>query len=76
MNVEPDASYSVIRKNYYRIAKETHPDRAGNDPDKAKIFKEAAEAFQVLGDTELRSKFDKEGQVRVVQQYIVAVYIC
>ncbi|GMH72064.1 hypothetical protein TrST_g2563 [Triparma strigata] len=62
LNVEPDASYSVIRKNYYRIAKETHPDRAGNDPDKAKIFKEAAEAFQVLGDTELRSKFDKEGQ--------------
>ncbi|GMI17637.1 hypothetical protein TrLO_g4458 [Triparma laevis f. longispina] len=62
LNVEPDADYSTIRKNYYKIARDTHPDRAGDDPEKAKTFKEAAEAFQVLGDTELRAKFDKEGQ--------------
>lgn len=60
LGVSKTASDEEIKKLYKKLAKQYHPDSASADIDK---FKEAAEAFEVLGDTEKRSIYDRYGTV-------------
>ena len=63
LEVDWKADTETIRKSYYRLAKEYHPDRhfASGDPDtKMKltaIIEALSRAYQILKDDELRSEY-------------------
>lgn len=62
LEVQATAEESKIKRQYYQMARMYHPDKNPGDPEAAAKFKDVAEAYQVLSDPELRSKYDKEGK--------------
>ena len=58
LGVEKNASSEDIKKAYYKLAHQYHPDKKGGDEKK---FKEINEAYQVLSDKEKRSNYDRFG---------------
>ena len=58
LGVEKGASQDEIKKAFRTLAHKHHPDKTGGDEAK---FKEANEAYQVLGDQEKRQKYDQFG---------------
>jgi molecular chaperone DnaJ len=61
LGVAKDASADDIKRAYRRLALKYHPDRNPNDAEAEKKFKESAEAYEVLGDSDKRSKYDRFG---------------
>ncbi|OGZ22907.1 MAG: molecular chaperone DnaJ [Candidatus Nealsonbacteria bacterium RIFCSPLOWO2_01_FULL_41_9] len=59
LGVKKDASAEEIKRAYYKMAHQYHPDKGGGDEKK---FKEVNEAYQVLSDKEKRSQYDQFGQ--------------
>lgn len=55
--VSQDASQDNIKKAYHRLANKYHPD-VSEDPDCARKFREANEAYNLLKDTEQRTIYD------------------
>ena len=62
LGVSRTASKEEIRKAFKKIARENHPDAKPDDPAAANKFKDAAEAYDVLGDDEKRKKYDQFGE--------------
>ncbi len=62
LGVSRSATQDEIRKAYKKLARENHPDVKPGDEEAAKRFKEAAEAYDVLGDEEKRKKYDQFGE--------------
>ena len=60
LGVKKGASAEEIKKAYYKMAHQYHPDKGGGDEGK---FKEVNEAYQVLSDKQKRDQYDKFGQV-------------
>lgn len=58
LGVDKSASQEDIKKAFRKKAHEFHPDKKGGDEAK---FKEANEAYQVLGDSDKRVKYDQFG---------------
>jgi len=61
LGVSKTVSEDDLKKAYRKLAFENHPDRNQNDPQAAERFKEAAEAYQVLSDTDKRAAYDRFG---------------
>jgi molecular chaperone DnaJ len=61
LGVARDAPPDEIKKAYRRQALKHHPDRNPGDREAEEKFKEAAEAYSVLGDPEKRSVYDRFG---------------
>lgn len=61
LGVERNASERELKKAYRRLALENHPDRNPDDAAAEARFKEAAEAYSVLSDTEKRGVYDRFG---------------
>lgn len=61
LGVSRDASDTEIKRAFRRIARELHPDVNDHDPDAEEKFKQAAEAYEVLSDSERRSTYDRFG---------------
>lgn len=61
LGVAKDASEADIKKAYRTLAKKYHPDANPGNKEAEEKFKEASEAFAVLGDTEKRAKYDQYG---------------
>lgn len=62
LGVDKKASDEEIKKAYRKLAKKYHPDlNQGNEKAQEK-FKEANEAYEVLGDSEKRKQYDMFGQ--------------
>ena len=61
------ASDADIRKAYRRLALRWHPDRNPGDASAEERFKELAEAYSVLIDTNRRRMYDRDGFVRFGQ---------
>jgi molecular chaperone DnaJ len=59
--VARDASAEDIKKAYRQLALKHHPDRNPGSKEDEEKFKEAAEAYSVLADTEKRSVYDRFG---------------
>lgn len=62
LGVAKNAPEKEIKSAYRRLAKKMHPDANPNDPKKAEErFKEISEAYEVVGDSEKRKKYDALG---------------
>ncbi len=61
LGVSKDASQREIKKAFKQKAQEHHPDRS-DDPDAEEVFKEIAEAYEVLSDEEMRERYDRFGK--------------
>ena len=61
LGVERDASETQIKKAFRQLARELHPDVNAHDPDAEEKFKEAAEAYEILSDSERRATYDRYG---------------
>ena len=55
------ATAEEIKKGYRKTALKYHPDKNPDDPAAEGRFKEAAEAYEVLSDSEKRAKYDQYG---------------
>lgn len=60
MGVARDADMAAIKKAYRRLVKECHPDTHPGDRQAEERFKQIAEAYGVLIDTEKRRQYDNE----------------
>ena len=61
LGVGRDASDAQIKKAYRTQALKYHPDKNKGDEQAESRFKEAAEAFEVLSDSEKRATYDRYG---------------
>src|SRR5580765_4142590 len=59
--VSREAVDSEIKKTFRRLARELHPDVNRHDPEAEEKFKEAAEAYEILSDSERRATYDRYG---------------
>ena len=65
LGVARTATEQEIKSAYRKLALKYHPDRNPGDKQAEDQFKEAAEAYSVLGDPEKRSRFDRFGMAGV-----------
>lgn len=61
LGVARDASPEDVKRAYRKAAATNHPDRNPGDDAAIERFKEAAEAFDVLGDRDKRAMYDRYG---------------
>lgn len=65
LGVPRDADDAAIKKAYRKLALKHHPDRNPGDKTAEEQFKEAAEAYAVLADSEKRARYDRFGHAGV-----------
>lgn len=61
LEVDPKAEAGVIKRKYYKLARQYHPDK-NESQEAVEKFKDIAEAYQVLSDPVLREKYDQDGK--------------
>ncbi|NDV68331.1 molecular chaperone DnaJ [Dysgonomonas sp. 25] len=61
LEVSRSATYEEIKKAYRKKAIQHHPDKNPGDKEAEDKFKEAAEAFEILGDEDKRARYDRYG---------------
>ena len=67
--VAKNATEREIAVAYRKLAIKYHPDSNPGDADAVEMFKEAAEAYEVLSDAEKRARYDQYGHAGVDSQY-------
>ena len=65
LGVTKDADLAAIKSAYKKLAVKLHPDKNPGDKEAEERFKEAAEAYAVLGDQEKRARYDRFGHAGV-----------
>ncbi len=65
LGVDRKADDDTIKRAYRKLALENHPDRNPGNADAERRFKEAAEAYAVLGDEKKRQRYDQFGHAGV-----------
>ena len=65
LGVDKNASEQEIKKAFRRIAMKYHPDRNPEGADAEDKFKEAQEAYEILGDQEKKANYDRFGHAGV-----------
>ncbi len=61
LGVDRKASQEEIKKAYRRLARQYHPDANPGSKEAEEKFKEIQEAYEVLGNSETRAKYDQLG---------------
>jgi len=61
LGVNRDASAEDIKRSYRRLAMKYHPDKNPDDKEAEAKFKECAEAYEVLSDSQKRGRYDQFG---------------
>src|SRR5512136_1455670 len=61
LGVNRTASEDELKSAYRKLALKFHPDRNPGDKQAEEKFKEAAEAYAVLSDSDKRSRYDQFG---------------
>jgi molecular chaperone DnaJ len=61
LGVPKNATAEEIKKAYRKVAMQFHPDRNPGDKSAEDKFKESAEAYEVLSDSEKKAKYDRFG---------------
>ncbi len=67
LSVQRTASDRDIAISYRKLAVKYHPDSNPGDADAIEKFKEAAEAYEVLSDTDKRARYDQYGHAGTEQ---------
>ena len=65
LEVQRTASPEEIKKAYRQQAIKFHPDKNPGNKESEEKFKEAAEAYEILGDPEKRKRYDQYGHAGV-----------
>lgn len=65
LGVGRSATDQELKTAYRRLAHQHHPDKNQSDPEAEERFKEAAEAYAVLSNTEQRQRYDRFGHAGV-----------
>ena len=65
LQVPRDAAASEIKKAYYKLAKQYHPDHNPGNKEAEDKFKEASSAYQILSDEEQRARRDPRCRRRI-----------
>lgn len=65
LGVSKGASADEIKKAYRKVAMQHHPDRNPGDKASEEKFKEAAEAYEILSDTDKKAQYDRYGHAGV-----------
>ena len=65
LGVSRDVEQKDLKKAYRKLAMKYHPDRNPDDKDADAKFKEATEAYEVLGDAQKRAAYDQYGHAGV-----------
>ena len=68
LGVPKNANDQQIKSAYRKLALQYHPDRNQGNKDAEEKFKEAAEAYAILADTEKRTRYDRFGHAGVSSQ--------
>jgi molecular chaperone DnaJ len=61
LGVEKNASKDDIKKAYRKLAVQYHPDKNPGNKEAEEKFKEATEAYEILGDDQKKSAYDQFG---------------
>jgi molecular chaperone DnaJ len=61
LGISKSASQEEIKKAYRKVAMQFHPDRNPGDKAAEDKFKEAAEAYEVLNDSDKKAQYDRFG---------------
>ncbi|MBW8002047.1 MAG: molecular chaperone DnaJ [Planctomycetes bacterium] len=61
LGIGRDASGDDIKRSYRRLAMKYHPDKNPDDKEAEAKFKECAEAYEVLSNSEKRQRYDQFG---------------
>ncbi|MFA5511554.1 MAG: DnaJ domain-containing protein, partial [Candidatus Kapaibacterium sp.] len=61
LGVGKNASIDEIKSNYRKMALKYHPDKNPDNPEAENLFKEAAEAYEVLSNEDKRARYDRYG---------------
>ncbi|MBN8788846.1 MAG: molecular chaperone DnaJ [Terrimonas sp.] len=65
LGISKSASADEIKKAYRKVAMQYHPDRNPGDKTAEDKFKEAAEAYEVLSDSNKKAQYDRFGHAGV-----------
>lgn len=68
LSITPGASPSEIKKAYYKVARQLHPDKNPDNAEATAKFQELSTVYQVLSDPEQRKKYDREGKAGMQEQ--------
>ena len=69
LGVSKGASESEIKKAYRKLALKHHPDKNPGDESAEEKFKEAAEAYEILSNSEKKSRYDQYGHAGMGQGF-------
>lgn len=64
LQVHPKAGTEVIKKAYYTLMQQNHPDKGGSDD----MAKKINEAYEILLDEKRRKEFDTERNLRLLEK--------
>lgn len=67
LGVARDADADTIKKAYRKLAMQFHPDKNPGDKAAEEKFKQAASAYEILGNAEKRAKYDRFGHAAFTQ---------